>query len=1595
MRVPQTSRQDGSRRRSCSSEATPLPTPWARLFESVPPSVPAQETSCRARWCLAVLMMAAVTVSGWGLGVGTIQGQDDLRALGDVENKFLPAPRNLLQRLTRARQAISAQRYNVAVEELGAILAPDGDDFLDLDVDQDYFITPQNAGGAMPSLKTEAQRIIGAMPTAGRDLYELRYGAAARAELDEAMRADDITRLTEVTRKYFHTRAGYEATLLLGRRHLDEGRPLAAAFCFQRLSDNSQALRLFDPELSLLLATCWLYADAREQAEETLLALKRRQPDAELRVGDSTVRLFRDDRQSVAWLEQTLGRFGSWQLGDQDQWVVFRGDPGRNARTSGGVPLIQYRWRVPTTNDPTDEQLVQDFSRQNIGSSSALLPSLQPLAVRDVVLMRTPRRLFAVDFVTGKRVWEFPWDDSPDELAQQSQDLQTSRSNPSPRMTELTERLWKDAAYGQVSSDGESVFLLSELSFAGTSGVQNFIQQGGFQQFNANWPKSHNKLVSLSLAREGALQWVVGGEDGEDEPRLAGAFFLGVPLPVMGQLYVLAEISGEIRLVVLDPRTGRLQWQQQLAHVDTLTIQSDISRRLAAATPSFADGILVCPTSAGAVVAVDISNRSLLWGFQYPVPMTATNLNRFPGNRGGIRNSSEESWADATVTISEGRVLLTPVESGEMHALDLLTGRPLWNPRKREEGLYVGCIHKNLALVVGKSNLQAIDMRTGEEAWSNPISLEDAQPGGRGFYSDNYYYLPTSDARLLKIDLEEGAIVDQQETRVPLGNLICYRDQILSQGVDWLIAFYQSDPLRSEVAARLEKDPEDRWALARHCELLLQDGKTKEAIETMWTSHELDPEDDVLRTLLVDTYLESLGDDFPTYADRIGDLEPLIDQPAQRMAFLRLLSQGLERSGDLAGAFDAVMRLADQQQDVGPQAFVSSLGNSTLERIDRRWHVGRDRWIQGRIASLLRAAEAAQEDDLRAAWDQQIAARYQEVQGRPGRGELRRFIEQFSSHPEADAARRDYAQILFQDQEWLAAEVQLASLVDRPGSSAAESASELMAQLLDPLRASSEQDFDWPYGRVETEVLSPTDAGPAPAQRPSIIPLRDSAGPWPTGTTLILDGRMNVIQVVDRYGRLTQQIPLQSQRTASIGASATSAQAKALGHLVIVSLPQEILAINLLRSAEETGEAILWRQDVSENILPTSSRGVNNKMLRHPWSHTGVRAVPSDGTQARVPLGHIGPVTRHGVCFQRFRELVCVDPLTGETVWTREGIERGADLFGDEEFLFVVPYDQEEAQVLDAATGEWLGKRPIEKLEKRWATRGRNVLAWREEEDQLFLKLYDVWSQQVLWEERFSNGARGELIGEEEVAVLSPSGELVVVSLTAGRERFRQQLREISNLAYLHVQPSRERYLVLAGFAMNAPQRITLISPNNCTPVLQGQLYSLDPEDGTFQWSRPAEIEQFAVPLLQPVEAPAFVLMRNITYRMNQSRQVGSLLCIDKRDGRLLHLENELSRPTAAYQIVADPGSGQMQVTLGAQSVTHALRLRFTDQPTPPAPPAQTGESASRPSPFSADRIRQWTGMLADAFDHSQIPGVLRRGVEQLEQAADEDGDSP
>jgi outer membrane protein assembly factor BamB len=1513
--------------------------------------------------------------------VTSLPGQVRLGQPAEVTNVFPPVPRELRQHLATARAALADERYGDAVDLLGRLLA--SGDLLDQNFasagQQDYFLGESTKPGTLISLKAEAQRLLGTMPEDGRALYELKFGADARQLLQRAIEARDLQRLGEVTRRYFHTDAGYEATMLIGRNYLDQGRPLAAALRFQRLEASTYALQRYDPELSVLLATCWLMADMPDRARATLEGLEERVPNSKLRVGRRVVSLFdasdptlmealsvsEEQRAApgagvdrvLSWLEQIIGRGLDGQLSEATQWTVFRGNAARNAESAGGMALFSPRWRVQTANHPSDEELIESSKRMYEEQSIPIIPTLHPLAVSNVIVMRSPRRLFGIDFETGKRLWEFPWFEATDEEALRSERFRPPEGDPYPQALELNRRIWDDAPYGQISSDGECVFALWGLA-SGAVRPSVLVQPFGVQRPNES-NASSNKLVALDLKAEGKLRWIVGDEHGTDEPKLAGAFFLGPPLPLMGQLYALAEINESLQLVVLDPNDGSLVWSQQLAYVDAQSVEANPERRAAGATPSYSDGVLVCPTSCGAVVAVDVSSRSLLWGYQYPISG--------PRPRIGIRyrytpKQIGERWSDATVTISEGRVLLTPVESDRLYCLDLVSGEEVWEPRERDDLLFAGCVHRHNAIMVGTKQLEAISLDSGETQWE--CQLPSGMPSGRGMSTDGHYFLPTTARRLLKIELATGRVVESIGTDTTLGNLVAYQDQIISQNVDWLTAYYQTAPLRRVVDQRLAKNPEDSWALARRAELLLHDGEHGEALKVFQLAYRLDPEDDAIRASLVRSLLDALRDDFAANRGYAEELESLINRPAERADYFHSMAVGLKEQGEHQQAADYFIRLAFMDDELGEMD-----QDDEIVRLDDTWLVTRSRWLRVQIQELLAKADPAS----RQAIDAKIREHLEGINENSSITRLRRFAEHFGDHPAGRDVRMMLARKLLTSGQQLQAEMELITLENAENPETAGTAAAMLTRLLlengkfeeaaiyaqklreqwgdvtvldgktgqemadaalqnDALRQWIDRPNVWPDGKCEVMTQNRRTLSSYLRQIPIYV---DAArGPFPWQQTIVYNQTRNSVDMTDALGRKRQQVLLGERLT-----SPAPGQASAYGHLLVLNIGFTTIALDTLRTATADNDARLWDTDLSGQRVVGNNRRRSALPRSIPRKWGPNRVVLTDNLQR--PLGMIGPITEKGMIYQMSQDIKCVDPLSGDTIWVRSGFEPGCDIFGDQEYLFVVAPDDTEAIVLRTADGQALERRDVTSRTERWITAGRNVLTCRDDGRTLLIRYFDAWTREELWNIELDDDTQCWRPSRDEIAMLEPDGMFHVLSVQSGEAVVQCRLEAPKSLKRLYVLPSNQGYTVIASgdrppTKAPAPRGVFGTIGSDLCPEINGYLYSVDRESGQPHWNRPAKIYHYFLPLDQPTHAPTLFFLQNLRKPVANSptrtEYKASVLVLDKRDGRKLFLADDLDR-LLTYAIEAIPNDQ----TVVLRTNTNQFTLQFTDQAAEPA----------------------------------------------------------
>ncbi|MBW8883346.1 MAG: hypothetical protein JF612_00925, partial [Planctomycetia bacterium] len=181
---------------------------------------------------------------------------------------------------------------------------------------------------------------------------------------------------------------------------------------------------------------------------------------------------------------------------------------------------------------------------------------------------------------------------------------------------------------------------------------------------------------------------------------------------------------------------------------------------------------------------------------------------------------------------------------------------------------------------------------------------------------------------------------------------------------------------------------------------------------------------------------------------------------------------------------------------------------------------------------------------------------------------------------------------------------------------------------------------DWPRGAVEVKE---SDASGMMQRTPFPLPVTRYFGVAPRGMKVSYDPQNYTIMVRSDTGQITTTATIRgdnANRRSALFSGNSALTAQANGHLAIVHLGADVAAIDGLRS-DRSSEALLWRQDSGDEAIASNglqqSRRNGNPLLGGRMGFEPTRKV-SYAT---------GPVTSGGVCFQRGRQLVCVDPLTG------------------------------------------------------------------------------------------------------------------------------------------------------------------------------------------------------------------------------------------------------------------------------------------------------------------------------------------------------------
>lgn len=1493
---------------------------------------------------------------------------------------FAIPDRATVVKLNRARQYAESGRFSEAVRLLGEIV----------ESSDDYFYQPDPKIPVRRSLKSDANKVLSELPAEARESYELQFGEEARTSFDEAIAEGDTSKISDVARRFFHTKAGSEAAYLLGIILMDQGEPLQASFQLKRLAESPLGTA-YEPTLSVKLAACYLRVGFTAEAQGVLASLRQTNPDYTLEIDGKPVRLFDASEDPAARLSQILGKGIRDDLDIKTEWTLAGGNAARNGTTAGSVPLLNRRWAVSISTYPQVEHMLAYFRNQSNEDRIPLIPSAQPLAVGKFVITRTLDGLEGIDFSTGKRIWAGALESIDDfgRLAGPNSPLSSAVEQ------WVQKRLWLDATYGGLSSDGDHVFCVEDLGPVWDAMPSRTTVRANGQiverlgDGSSLVMRPFNRLASYELATEGKLKWEVGGEPGSLELPYAGSFFLGAPLPIANAIYALVELQGEIRLLVLSAQTGEEIWSQQIGIVHE-ELDAEL-RHMSGSSPSYADGILVCPTCNGAIVAVELATRTLLWGFPY-AQQNVTYRQQGPfrvatPNNQESTNVNRDRWLNGSAIIAKGMLVTTPIDSEQCFCLNLSSGELAWN-LQRDDGLYVGGIHNDGVLIVGRSRIRFVRLQDGQSVWpEGSLALPPkTMPSGRGFLSGNRYYLPLSSMEVVAIDLETGTIVEKKASRqgiVP-GNLICYQGSVVAQNSESVECFYQLDELKRHVLAKLAANPQDANALSRQGEILIEELKFPEAASVLRAAYDMKP-DHRTRNLLFESMLACLKADFAKYEQELPFLEGIIEQPKQKGDYLQVVAEALQAKGDRVNALRAYLRLVDEVPS-----------DQILDPLQNGLHVHVIPWAAGRIENLLRQCDEAS----LSACEGIIAERFQKVSAEGSPAGWARFAAIFPSRPESEEMRLKQGSFLLKSVAYQEAELVLLAnrrAADGRGADDRAAAPKLSAKstsllalvyttagkreqawaLMQQLRTtfaaetchdgSTGADFaqklqamadfsqftsppaKWPTGRVESTIgtrarravnqrlnraVTARFAIPIPYRGPGDDMLRED---------LSVDQQDQFLIGTDGLGRERWRVALSETSMTRQFSEAVFRLSyyRQMGHLVLACIGSKLVAIDTLQSPGGETAKILWTEElVDQDFNRNGFFGVSNaREMSMPW---GAQRFEMSDQRGNL-IGTSTCLTPRYVAFLKGRTLCVVDPHTGKSRWTRSEMEPGSWVFGDEQQIHVQAPNATEVVTFGAEDGEELARHQIGLAGTRIAAWGSKILSWTGNGRQAVLTLEDFQTQERFWQHSFESDSKACLMNHDFIAVMQRTGKVALINLTNGQIELEQTVERDLGLTNIVALRGADRFLLIANHSIDTSNSNFI--PRNFAvrgnDVINGVIHGFD--WNTKQRVFATKVESMTCMLTHSGQVPVLLLSQNYQQQNapgnNRGNTMAVIQCIDKRTGKVVYSEHpretvfhmgvQVDEPQYTVQIhvtAADPQAG-------GNWVTWTSSITMTDRP--------------------------------------------------------------
>jgi hypothetical protein len=314
--------------------------------------------------------------------------------------------------------------------------------------------------------------------------------------------------------------------------------------------------------------------------------------------------------------------------------------------------------------------------------------------------------------------------------------------------------------------------------------------------------------------------------------------------------------------------------------------------------------------------------------------------------------------------------------------------------------------------------------------------------------------------------------------------------------------------------------------------------------------------------------------------------------------------------------------------------------------------------------------------------------------------------------------------------------------------------------------------------------------------------------------------------------------------------------------------------------------------------------------------------------------GPLGPLAPDAVTVHLARGLLGLDPLTGETLWHREGLELGfVESFGDGEHIYLANPTTKSTRCVRAADGAAVAVPTFfAQFEHKRQILGRHLLSESPgERGGVRLRLHDVHTGEVVW--TMEAPARSLLLQSPDPALtgtVEPDGVVSVVDLRTRRRVLAANLdpSHLRQATWAHVLRDGSRFYVAIVRPSDPRAGLSgdpwpLVRGLESGPV-NGMVYAYDRATWKLLWY--TRVPHQTLLLESAEKGPVLLFAAGLRRQVNPSGLAVvefRVASIDKETGRRLFDREVLGSTAAFHELRVDGRSGTVELLGTSLKIRH------------------------------------------------------------------------